>query len=293
MSPSAERGLTLPSPWLPASPFHTRGGEASRDDRQCNTLVLQAGTIGGSAAVHPSPHLPTSPSSGVEGRVSRLAGYHSCYHTLPALPTTCLPASPSSGVEGQVSRLAGYQSHHPTLPALPSPCLNPHHTTSSPPPPHSSSVPFWASAVGEGLRASPPQPATAADFISLYHRCVPSGLCTSVNFNNISGCEEIFVTCCLTAPLPTSITTTSRRPRQRHRVCRVTATTAGKNMAPPSPSPFRHHHYSSNPYHLPPPHCLHSCLYRHHHLRPLRRLNEQERLPSVDPRLNCCGTKGM
>ncbi len=122
-------------------------------------------------------------------------------------------ASPTSGVAGEPAVPAGCQLTHPR--------------------PYSSPrAPTWASVVrGEGARAvkttSPSQqPAViAADFTTLYDRCLASGLKARVVFSHAAGRQTLTVSCSFPAPAETSVATGRCRRRHRRRRRRSKAAT--------------------------------------------------------------------
>jgi nicotinamidase-related amidase len=92
----------------PLSSSHCRGGKGQ---------LLSAVTL------YSSPSLPASPSPGVKGWATWLAGNILRPLTLSVNPLPCLPATPYTWVDDWLIRLAGTptQRHHITLPPPPPP----------------------------------------------------------------------------------------------------------------------------------------------------------------------------
>ncbi len=72
---------------------------------------------------------------------------------------------------------------------------------------HSNEVPSWARVAWEGGNANPlPLPTVmTAEFITLYERCMTSGLRTCVAFSYSVGYQKIFIFCCLTLPYTAAV----------------------------------------------------------------------------------------
>jgi hypothetical protein len=116
MSSPTERDLLLPR-LLPALPPPARGGAGCRAARQRNPMGPPGDHGRSTAAAHPSPRLPASPSRRVDGAMRRLVGESlTPLSSLPAHPPFPLPLrlpQPGSRRSGQADRVAS-QSSTPT-----------------------------------------------------------------------------------------------------------------------------------------------------------------------------------
>jgi hypothetical protein len=155
---------------------------------------------------HPSSPLPrASPSPGVDGAIRGVL------QELSPRP----PASPSSGVAGRDGRLAG---HH--LPGS-----RPIHTP----------APSWASIVRDGARAKTTA-VSRHDFLTLYERCIDSGLRTRLIFRHQAGSNEISISCRLSAP-PADAYAPAKVRRRRRRRKRAPAAAVINSSPPPDSGP--------------------------------------------------------
>jgi hypothetical protein len=96
-----------------------------------------------------------------------------------------------------------------------------------------------------------------ADFLALYDRCISSGLKTCINMSNLSGVQEITLTC----HFPSSFASAPRRRRRcRHRRCgqAVSAAAPTRTSSPPIisalPSTWPEHPSPIPPVPEPSPH---------------------------------------
>ena len=111
-----------------------------------------------------------------------------------------------------------------------------------------SNSPSWADVVRTGPRLSPSppaatsaSPASSADFLALYERCISSGLKTRINMSSSAEVHEVILTCHF--PTATALTRRRRRRRRpRRRGLAVNAAALTRTSLPPtlsSPAPSR------------------------------------------------------
>jgi hypothetical protein len=158
------------------------------------------GPAGWSTAVtqHHPPSQTTSPSRGVAGR-SRQTGTQLVRHY------PHLPASPSAGLDGRLVRDVETQQQPFTLPAGPSHAIAAPSWASvvregeqfrdPPPPPHS----------------APLAAITREDSLALYERYIKSGLKACFSVRHASGLQEISLICTISPTLSNSSVLPSRR----------------------------------------------------------------------------------
>jgi hypothetical protein len=183
---------------------------------------------GGQSFQPPQPAPPaTSPSLGSESG--------------PAVQDTAvLPANPSLAPRGSapppVGRGLGACRPAGTGPTA-LPCTPPQYATGN-----GSNSPSWADVVrtGPSLSPSPPavtsaSPASSADFLALYERCISSGLKTHINMSSSAEVHKVILTC----HFPTAIASTRRcrrRRRPRRRGLDVNAAALTRTSLPPTTS---------------------------------------------------------
>jgi hypothetical protein len=169
-----------------------------------NPSPCAEGPAGWSTAVkqHHPPSQTASPSRGVAGR-SRQAGTQLARHHAH------LPASPSAGLDDRLYGDVETQQEPLTLPASPS---------------HSFAVPSWASIVRDGgrfrdpqppLHSAPPAAITREDFLTLYERCIESGLKARFSVCLTSGLQGVSLICSISPTLSNNSALPSKHHRRR------------------------------------------------------------------------------